>query len=565
MTTTDLVPLATPALRTEGDRAFADLVADHFRDHVARNPGYATQLGIHDHDDRLADLSRGAILGAIETERRFEGALAALDPAGLSPETAFERELALHAARRRRFTLEEHRAWERRANAVDEVADAYFFLLARPFAPIAERLDALTGRLDATPAAIGAVRDRLGSHPVRLWLAQELDALAGMPELIGSIVEAGAATWPSGDARLARLERAAAGALAAFHEHGHWLRAQLGRADGGFALGRDRLEALIGLRAFDGLDGDAILSLGETLLARAHAERAAAAREMAGSPSEAEAVDRVKSDHPATFDEALDAYRDAMVRARAFILERGLMSIPANERLEVVATPGYLRASMPFAAYLQPGPFDADHLGTYLVTPSVDGDPRAIREHNRASISNTSIHEAYPGHHLQLTAALERPTLSRILVDAPELVEGWGMYSELLMREHRFDATPEHRVALATDVVWRACRIVLDIRLHRGEIGVPEAIDLLIAETGFERPNATAEVHRYTSTPTYQLSYLLGRELILRLRSDEQRRLEAGFSLRRFHDALLWSGSIPVSFHRRLLAGEGGGPFLPAA
>jgi len=193
----------------------------------------------------------------------------------------------------------------------------------------------------------------------------------------------------------------------------------------------------------------------------------------------------------------------------------------------------------------------------------VDGDPRAMREHNWASISNTSIHEAYPGHHQQLTAALERPTLSRLLVEAPEFVEGWGMYSELLMREHGFDATPEHRVALATDAIWRACRIILDIRLHRGEIGVDAAIDFLVEQTGFERPNAAAEVNRYTSTPTYQLSYLLGRQLILRLRADEQARLGDAFSLRRFHDGLLWSGSLPVSFHRRLLAGEGGGPFLP--
>jgi len=195
----------------------------------------------------------------------------------------------------------------------------------------------------------------------------------------------------------------------------------------------------------------------------------------------------------------------------------------------------------------------------------VDDDPGAMREHNRASISNTSIHEAYPGHHLQLSAALERPTITRLLVDAPEFVEGWGMYSEQLMREHGFDATPAHRMMLATDAIWRACRIILDIQLHRGEIGVDDAIDFLVAQTGFERPNAAAEVHRYTSTPTYQLSYLLGKVLILRLRADEQRRLGADFSLRDFHDALLWSGSIPVSFHRRLLAGEGGGPFMPGA
>ena len=64
---------------------------------------------------------------------------------------------------------------------------------------------------------------------------------------------------------------------------------------------------------------------------------------------------------------------------------------------------------------------------------------------------------------------------------------------------------------LHTDAIWRACRIILDVRMHRGEIGVPEAIDFLVEQTGFERPNATAEVHRYTYTPTYQVSYLLAR------------------------------------------------------
>ena len=112
-----------------------------------------------------------------------------------------------------------------------------------------------------------------------------------------------------------------------------------------------------------------------------------------------------------------------------------------------------------------------------------------------------------------------------MLVDAPEFVEGWAMYCEQMMREEGFDTTPAHRLMMHTDAIWRACRIILDVKLHRGEIGVDEAIDFLVEQTGFERPNAAAEVHRYTYTPTYQLSYLLGKVLLLRLREDEQRRL----------------------------------------
>jgi uncharacterized protein (DUF885 family) len=187
-----------------------------------------------------------------------------------------------------------------------------------------------------------------------------------------------------------------------------------------------------------------------------------------------------------------------------------------------------------------------------------------MREHNYSSISNTSIHEAYPGHHLQLAVANSHPSLTRLLVDAPEFVEGWGMYSEQMMREQGFDAAANFRLNLHTDAIWRACRIILDVRMHRGEIGVDEAIRFLVEQTSFEEANARAEVRRYTYTPTYQLSYLLGKVLLLGLRADEQKRLGDAFSLRDFHDTLLRNGSLPISFHRRILseriaAGTAGG------
>ena len=131
------------------------------------------------------------------------------------------------------------------------------------------------------------------------------------------------------------------------------------------------------------------------------------------------------------------------------------------------------------------------------------------------------------------------------------------MYSELMMREQGFDDGPAFRVAMHTDAIWRACRIILDVRMHRGELTVDEATDFLVEQTSFERSNAAAEVSWYTYRPTYPLSYLLGRTLLLGLRADEQRRLGDRFSLKAFHDTLLRNGSLPISFHRRLMTGEG--------
>ena len=89
------------------------------------------------------------------------------------------------------------------------------------------------------------------------------------------------------------------------------------------------------------------------------------------------------------------------------------------------------------------------------------------------------------------------------------------MYTELMMREQGFDAGPRFRVMLHTDAIWRACRIILDVRMHRGELTVDQATDFLVEQTGFQRSNARAEVDWYTYRPTYPMSYLLGRTLLL--------------------------------------------------
>ena len=257
-----------------------------------------------------------------------------------------------------------------------------------------------------------------------------------------------------------------------------------------------------------------------------------------------------------------------MVRARQHLIDREIVSVPDDERISVIATPEYLRNVIPFAAYFEPPKFDPNPAGIYVVTPSVGGDPNAMREHNRSAISNTSIHEAYPGHHLQLSVATRHPSLTRLITDAPEFVEGWGMYSEQMMREQGFDDAPNFRLNMYTDAIWRAVRIILDVRMHCGEISVPDAIRFMVDETSFEEANARAEVHRYTYTPSYQLSYLLGK-VLLKLRADEQRRLGTAFDLRRFHDTLLENGGLPISFHRRLLerdiVAKGGRPWAARA
>ena len=550
-------------MRSPGDALASALIQSRFDAWVETWPGHATRFGIHQHDGRLPDLSRAAKEADIAAEHDFVRQLEALDPAGLSDDVAFERELALHGARLRLFEDEVVRGWERTSDATDEIGSALFLLAAREFAPLEERLVPLTERIQAIPEALDQVRDRLGDDPVRLWLSQEQGSAGELPTFLHEIVASAETVWADGSPRMRRLQTAVGAAGDALLGYSAWIEARLKRAGDRTALGSAELDELVALRAFDGLSTDDILAIGIEQLAVQHEARRQAGTEIDPGLDEAAVVERVKADGPANFETALVAYREAMMRARAFIAEHELATLPLDDVLEVVPTPVHMRNLLPLAAYFDPAAFDRPIRGTYVVTPSVDDDPGAMLEHNWSAIVNTSVHEAYPGHHLQLSAALSTPTPARLLVEAPEFVEGWGMYCEQMMLEEGFEVSPQRRVIVATDAIWRAARIVLDIRLHRGEIEVKDAVDFLVEHTGFERSVARAEVHRYTATPGYNLSYLLGKQLLLRLRADEQARRGAAFSLMGFHDALLYSGSLPVSFHRRLLAGEGGGPTPP--
>lgn len=552
----------TDASSGSADTELQGVIDARFDEIMETWPGRATSLGIHAHDGRLADLSRAAREAEIIAERQHIGRLEAVDAEQLSDSLRFERDIALHAAHLRLFEADVVRSWERRPTASDEIGDALFLLLAREFAPIEERLESITQRVAAIPTALDQVRDSLGDAPVRLWLELEITAATQLPSLIGEAVSQAREVWP-GRPELGRFERAASTAGEALAEYTDWVEQQEARATDRVALGTETFDELVALRAFDGLDTDAILAIGEEQLEAMHDARRAAGHAIDPTLSEADVVARVKSDGPKDFAAALQGYRDAMWRARAFIEEHALATLPVGDVLEVVPTPQHMRSTTPLAAYFEPAAFDRPIRGVYIVTPSVDDDPRAMNEHNWASIVNTSVHEAYPGHHLQLSAALSSPTSARLLVDAPEFVEGWGMYCEQMMLDEGFEDSPARRVIVATDAIWRAARIILDIRLHRGEISVDDAIDFLVQHTGFERPVARAEIYRYTQTPGYNLSYLLGKVLLFRLRTDEQARLREAFSLKAFHDALLYSGSLPISFHRRLLAGEGGGPTRP--
>ena len=142
------------------DGRFHDLVEDRFRDLLAAHPLLATFHGIHEADDQLGDGTAEVVLHELETDRHHLTAIETLDVARLSPEVRFERDLEIHNLRQAIFEADEVRLWARRSQALDAVGDGLFLLFARDHAPLADRLESIAGRLEATPAFLEESRTR---------------------------------------------------------------------------------------------------------------------------------------------------------------------------------------------------------------------------------------------------------------------------------------------------------------------------------------------------------------------------------------------------------------------
>ncbi|MBN1135142.1 MAG: DUF885 domain-containing protein, partial [Anaerolineae bacterium] len=297
---------------------------------------------------------------------------------------------------------------------------------------------------------------------------------------------------------------------------------------------------------------------GWELFRQTRAQMEAAAREIDPQKTVAELLEEAKADHPAA-EGLLDAYREAMAAARAYVVAQEIATIPAGESLRVVETPMFQRMLIPYAAYSSPGILEEEQEGIFWVTPvdsqaSPEVQEEKLKGHYRPKLPITALHEAYPGHHLQLVWANQHDKIPRRMASflSPLFIEGWAFYCEELMEQLGFIAAPIQRLARLSDQLWRAARIILDASLHTRGMSVEEAVGFLVKECQLEPTNALAEVTRYTQSPTQPQSYLMGKLAIVELVADYRRaHPEAG--LRQVHDAILACGSLPPRLMRRQL------------
>jgi uncharacterized protein (DUF885 family) len=513
------------------------------------DPAAASSAGLVAHDGRLGDFTPDAVRAHIAALRSVAGAVEELDVAELQEEV--DRTALLGELRGTVYRLEhEHPHQRNPVFWVNHLFQGLYAVLARSDGAVGGRAPAALERLRAVPGFLDAARATL-AEPPSVFVDSALAMLGGGGELVVQL----AATLGAEAPDLADDLRAAAGAaLEGLKRFGTALRDEIEpNADPhAFAIGEEQFARRLHFEHAVEAGAPELWRYGLRLQEETTAKLAVLAAELGPRPWR-ELVDALRDDVPAA-DELLGVYREELDRARDFVVERDLALVPSTP-VDVVATPSFLAALVPFAAYEPPPIYLPAQRGRFYVTPPDPSLPpeaaaQLRRGHCCHGIPAMVVHEAYPGHHLQLVTAQELGSEVRRHLWTPVMVEGWALYCEQLMDEAGYYRTPEQRVFQLVNLLWRAIRIVLDVGLHTRGMTTREAVDYMAEHLPIERRSAEAEVRRYCAWPTYQLCYAVGRRELLRLRDDFREAAGDALEPRRFHDALMGYGGLPVSLAR---------------
>lgn len=525
---------------------------------LEQSPVMATYMGMHDYDHLLADLRLPAIEARYDRFGEILAQLQKTDPAAWSKEGRIDYTLITQMLKG--FILEhDHRAAHLRDPGlyIGEAMEGVFALIIKDFAPLEQRLQSLAGRVNGVPRVLAQGRSNLQPWKIPpVWVEVALEQARMGSALFEGLLPNMAESLPGLQGELKRLGGAAAAACTGFAAY---LEDEvMPAAAGDFAAGEDYFNTLLREQHLVDYDAAALLERGRQLFDETRAAMEELGRTIDPALTVNEILERDNENHPAA-GELLSAYREAMEAAKDYVIEHDIATIPVGETLRVIETPLFLRPLIPYAAYMPPGIFEEKMEGVFLVTPpaeeaSSEEIEEKLKGHPYSGIPVTALHEAYPGHHLQLAWSASRGSTARKMgLELSTLfIEGWAFYCEELMEELGFISAPMQRLSRLAGQLWRAARIILDVSLHCRGMSVREAADFLVKECSLQPGDALAEVRRYTGSPTQPQSYLMGKMEILKI-IDEYKKRRPGAALRQMHDDILACGSLPPKLMREQL------------
>jgi uncharacterized protein (DUF885 family) len=563
-----------PAAPNAADVAFETIARRYLDEMAALTPVRATELGDHRFDDRLDDVSASGREARVTLARALLQSIRGIDRSQLSRAHQVDAHMLTHRLEYQIWRVEELAEWRWDPLIYVGIAgDSIYSLMAREFAPAPDRLRNAGARLAELPRFLAQVRESLEPARVpRIHAETAAKQNSGVLSLIDELVVPQLGLLPQDEQ--AQLKSVIAKARAAVTQQQIWLEKRLvPESTGDFRLGATLYDAKLRFALDSSLSRAAIRQRAQAELTRTRAEMYAIARKVLmgrpGAPplpatpnadSEQEgiaaALELAYAERPARA-EVFDVARSTYDSALRFVREKDLVTL-ADEPLDIVPMPEF-RRGVALAYCDAPGPLDRGQKTFYAVSPMPEDWTSAqvdsfLREYNTRSIHNLTIHEAMPGHYLQLAHANRYPSPLRAVLQSSPFIEGWAVYGERVMTEQGYlDGDPlMHLIQLKwyLRVIGNA---ILDSAVHVDGIERDAAMRMMVHDTFQEEREAAGKWTRAQLSSAQLPTYFVGVQEHLALREEARKRWGKSFALKRYHDTVLSYGSPPVRFARALM------------
>jgi uncharacterized protein (DUF885 family) len=555
-----VVPLG--AGRPPQSAQFARFVDRYLDDFARRHPSIAAGNGIHDHDDLLDDFTAAGIAAEAAALERDAKELRAFDARRLTPDERVDQRILLGIIDGWLLEQKTLENWKRNPMLyASALADGVHNLMTMASDPAPVRMRRIIAKLSHVPTLLAAAKGNI-ANPPRLFAERGAAMMKGAREELGHDLDLAFASEPNAALRDS-VRKAADAAIPQIDAYVAYLeRAVIPKATGDFTIGAANLSRRYLAEELIDTPLATMVSIGQRELAREQVAFKAAAAKLAPGRDPVAVWQGVRRDHP-KMGGVVAATQLIVDSLTAFVAARGIASLPPNER--VIVAPA-LPFDLGFASMHASPPLEKTPVKSiYYITDAQPGLSPAEQEawlerYNYASLTNTSAHEAMPGHWLHSTYMRRTPgKVRRIWIGLNPFPQpssgqdGWAHYAEQMVLDEGYrNGDPKLRLAQVSDALTRICRLLSGIKLHTKQWTLADAQRCFEQEAYVAAPAAKREAERGAYDPTYG-GYFLGKRGILKLRADYQKRMGAKFSLREFHERFMSNGIAPIWAQRQLL------------
>ena len=551
------------------DDEFEKVAKDYIETYLSSHPEFATELGDHRFDGVLTDYSPETRARALANAKQVHEALKKFDDdKQLTGPNQVDVRILRDNVESEIFRLEELREADWNPLVYNQsLANSLYLLVARDFDSAQKRIPNLRQRMDGIPNVIKQAEANL-QDPPRVHTETAIEQIQGAINLVRNGLDPLLNQAPQLRKDLAPIQEKTAKAL---EEYKKWLQEDLlKRSDGNFRLGAEKFRKKLRFALASDLSMEEIRKRADADLQQTQAaiyETAlplykkyfpkAAEKTLADKHSVTAAVlNRLAQEHQD--DNTVVSYAQKVVgEATDFVKQRNLVFIPAVP-LEVIAMPEFKRG-VAIAYCDSAGPLEKNPKTFFAVSPTPkdwtkDKKESFFRENNNYFIRDLTVHEAMPGHYLQLAHSNEfkAPTLVRAIFQSGTFIEGWAVYCEQMMAEQGYGG-PEVKMQQLKMRLRAIANAILDQSIHAGNMTEEQAMDLMTKATFQEQGEATLKWKRARLTSTQLSTYFVGVSEHLDLRAAAQKKFGKDFDLKKYNDQVISYGSPPVKYVRELM------------